>query len=98
MYSEFNTPANILINAYDFSAKSENWISLKAIKKIAVDDDFLSFTGEPIEVTCESDGAPEMLLEWNCWTRDLKRHLRKTCGQHLKHQITHVRHLSFPSF
>ncbi len=91
-----NTPANILINAYakytcDFTAKSENGISLKVSKKIAVDDDFLSFRGEPIEVTCEIDGAPEMLLEWSCKKSELKSGHVESCKNLPGFNISHVR-------
>ena len=78
-------------NMCSFEAKSEGALSLVENKRIAAADGFLFFRGEPIEVTCESDGAPEMLLEWSCWTTDLKSGRVESCRKLSGFSISHVR-------
>ena len=91
MYSEFNTPANILINDYNFTAKCEKGISLTENSRRKVEGNFRVFRGEPIEVTCESDGAPEMLLKWSCKKTDLNGGFEEACKNLPGFHLSHVR-------
>ena len=73
-----------------FVAKSEG-MSIVEKNGIEVEGGFLVFRGEPIEVTCEIGGAPEMLLEWSCKKSELKSGHVESCKNLPGFNISHVR-------